>query len=55
MSTKVKFIALLTITVILMSLLMDSYSFSAPHKKNPQPVDLFTTIVIVGIFGGLIM
>jgi len=55
MSTKAKFVALLTITVMLMSFLMKSHSFSAPHKKNPQPADMFTTLVIVGVFAGLIM
>ncbi|WP_240921649.1 DUF4129 domain-containing protein [Thermococcus sp. 21S9] len=55
MSTKVKFIALLTITVILMSLLMDSYSFSAPHKKNPEAADFLTFLIFLGVFVGLLI
>ncbi|WP_297494974.1 DUF4129 domain-containing protein [Thermococcus sp.] len=55
MSTKVKFVTLLTITVILMSLLMNSYSFSAPHKKNPEALDFLTVIILIGVFVGLIM
>ena len=55
MSTKAKFVALLTVTVILMSFLIKSHSFSASHKKNPQPADTFTAIVIVGVFAGLVM
>ncbi|CAI1492628.1 Type II secretory pathway, prepilin signal peptidase PulO-related peptidase [Thermococcus nautili] len=55
MSTKVKFVALLTITVILMSLLMDSYSFSAPHKKNPEAADFLTFVIFFGVFVGLLI
>jgi len=55
MSTKAKFVALLTITVILMSLLMDSYSFSAPHKKNPEAADFLTFLIFLGVFVGLLI
>ena len=60
MSTKVRFVALLTITVILMSLLMDSHSFSVPPKKmSPEESEQFlnymTIAISVGVFAGLIM
>ena len=60
MSTKVKFVALLTITVILMALLMNSHSFSVPTKKmSPEEANRFlnyTTLAMsVGVFVGLIM
>ncbi len=55
MSLRAKFIVLLIITVILMSFLMNSYSFSAPHKKNPIALDFLTIIVFVGVFVGLLI
>ena len=55
MSTKVRFVALLTIAVILMSLLMASYSFSAPHKKNPEAADFLTFVIFFGVFVGLLI
>jgi len=60
MSTRVKFIALLTITVVSMSLLMSSHSFSVPTKKmSPEEFNQFlnytTLIMSVGVLAGLIM
>ena len=53
MSTKVKFVALLTVVVVLMSLLMNSYSFSAPHRRNPEAGGFLTFLIFVGVFVGL--
>jgi hypothetical protein len=55
MSTKARFIALLTVVVILMSFLMNSHSFSAPHRRSTQPADLVIVIVIAGTLVSLVL
>jgi len=60
MSTKVRFIALLTLTVILMSLVMSSHSLLVPSKKVSQEefnqfLDYTTLIMSIGVLAGLIM
>ncbi|WP_460129406.1 DUF4129 domain-containing protein [Thermococcus prieurii] len=56
MSTKVKFVALLTITVVLLAFVMNSHAFSAPHRRSTSelPLDFLTVVVLVGISAGLV-
>ncbi|WP_457742922.1 DUF4129 domain-containing protein [Thermococcus sp.] len=60
MSTKAKFIALLTLTIVTMSLLMNSHTFLVPSRKLPeeqfnQLLDLTTVAMMVGVFSGLVL
>jgi len=56
MSTKVKFVALLTITVVLLAFVMNSYAFSAPHRRATSQLflDFLTVALLVGISAGLV-
>lgn len=46
---------MLTVTVLLIPLLMGSHSISAPHRKNPEALDLLTALVFVGVLVALII
>ncbi|WP_297068709.1 DUF4129 domain-containing protein [Thermococcus sp.] len=61
MSTRVRFIALMGVVILLLALILNSHSSSTYHAKNPRQVDMeiitnwTTAIMVAGVLAGLIM
>ncbi|WP_297500855.1 DUF4129 domain-containing protein [Thermococcus sp.] len=55
MSTRGRFLLSLFIVLTLLALLLNSYSFSRPHERTPEPVGILTAVMMAGFLGGLIL
>ncbi|WP_297489118.1 DUF4129 domain-containing protein [Thermococcus sp.] len=55
MSPKFRLTLLLTLILLLLALLMNSHSFSTPHRRNAQPATLMTVIMLAGVVSGVIL